>query len=194
MATGSWTAADTTFLQSAGFSPTNVNGNFTVNSTNTSLNANTSSGNFFFQKYPGTYTLVIKLPTGDMLKSVSGNTNPRTVTLPTAAANGNAENVNFELMLDPLPPVCVGGLSVAPVSPVNPGESTTLSVTTCTNVEDPDDGVPPPPFNWDPDTGGNNPPPTISGQTDTPTGSTTTWTAPRCPAPPTFLSPKVVVS
>ena len=194
MATGSWTAADTTFLQSAGFSPTNVNGNFTVNSTNTSLNANTSSGNFFFQKYPGTYTLVIKLPTGYMLKSVSGNTNPRTVTLPTAAANGNAENVNFELMLDPLPPVCVGGLSVAPVSPVNPGESTTLSVTTCTNVEDPDDGVPPPPFNWDPDTGGNNPPPTISGQTDTPTGSTTTWTAPSCPASQTIYSPQVVVA
>nr|HMS23137.1 hypothetical protein [Candidatus Levybacteria bacterium] len=97
VATGNWTAADTTFLQSAGFSPTNVNGNFSVNNTNTSLSANTSSGNFFFQKYPGTYTLAIKLPTGYILKSTSGNTNPRNVTLPTTAANGNAENVNFEL-------------------------------------------------------------------------------------------------
>ena len=131
----------------------------------------------------GTNSVILTVPSGYSATTA----NPRNITL------GPDTTVNFGIILIS-PPTCVGGMGVAPVSPVNPGGSTTLSVTTCTNVEDPDNGSPPPPFHWDPDTGGNNPPPTISCQTETPTSSTTIWTAPACPAVQTVYSPRVTVA
>lgn len=95
------------------------------------------------------------------------------------------------------PPICVGGLSANPTT-VNPGGTSTLSVISCTNVENPDDGVPPPPFNWNPNPapppGGTCPGATVGGQTDTSTSSTVTWTAPNCPSSPLSCQPAVTVA
>lgn len=126
----------------------------------------------------GTYDVTVTAPAGYSLTTP----NPVSKTLPP-----NAANVNFGLLVPP--PVCAGGIS-ADSSNVDPGESTTISATSCTDI----DPTPPPPFTWDPDTGGNNPPPTIDGQTDTPTSSTVTWTAPVCPAVLTVYTPAVTVA
>ena len=123
----------------------------------------------------GTYNVTVTAPGGYSLTTP----NPVSKTLPP-----DASNVNFGLLLPP--PLCSGGLTATPGSPINPGSSTTLSVTSCTNFT-------PPPV-WNPDADGNIPPPTISGQTDTPTSSTITWTAPLCPASQIKYKPQVVVS
>lgn len=149
--------------------------------------SNTNSlGNYVFSgKTSGNYTVTLTVPSGYLATTI----NPRSVTIgPSAIANFGIRLVS--------PPACVPpAISLNPASStVNPGASTTLSVTSCTDVENPNNGVPPPPFSWNPDTSGNNPPPTIGGQTDTPTSSTTTWTAPACPLVSSIYTPLVAVS
>lgn len=149
----------------------------------------TANGSYTFSTVPkGNHTLTLasgSIPAG----YASSVTNP--VSLP---LNANT-TYNFPLQAVTPPPACTpGSISLNPAGgTANPGGTVTLSVTSCTNVENPNDGVPPPPFTWNPDTGGNNPPPTVSGQTDTPTSSTTTWTAPACPLAQTTYTPQVTI-
>jgi hypothetical protein len=149
----------------------------------------TANGSYTFSTVPkGNHTLTLasgSIPAG----YASSVTNP--VSLP---LNANT-TYNFPLQAVTPPPACIpGSISLNPAGgTANPGGTVTLSVTSCTNVENPNDGVPPPPFTWNPDTGGNNPPPTVSGQTDTPTSSTTTWTAPACPLAQTTYTPQVTI-
>lgn len=126
----------------------------------------------------GTYAVTLTVPVGYQATTP----NPVSKTLPP-----NAPNVNFGIQLVP-PPACTGGLSALPNN-VNPGGTSTLSVTSCTDINPP----PPGPV-WNPDTGGNNPPPSVGGQTDTPTSSTVTWTAPACPPVTTIYTPQVTVT
>ncbi len=155
----------------------------TVALTGNGSTSTNGSGNYTFSNISaGNYNVTLTLPVGYSATT----TNPRAITL------GPNSTVNFGIVAIP-PPTCTGGMSVNPASPVNPGSSTTLSVTTCNNVENPNDGIPPPPFNWNPDTSGNSPPPTTSGQTDTSTSSTITWIAPACPASQTIYTPRVTV-
>ena len=154
----------------------------TVSVTGQGSQSTTIAGYSFPGLLAGSYTVTVSVPFGYEI------TTPNSV--PTAV--GPSKIVNFGLHLIP-PAACSGGLTANPAA-VNPSGNSTLSVTTCTNVEDPDDGNPPPPFSWDPDTTGNNPPPSTSGQTNTPTSSTITWTAPACPASQKTYTPQVTVS
>lgn len=91
----------------------------------------------------GTNNVTLTVPNG----YEATTTNPRSVTLPPNST------VNFGIRLVP-DPDCPGGLTI--VDPLlNAGESTSASVTSCTDVEDPDNGNPPPPFEWDPPAGTN---------------------------------------
>ena len=140
-----------------------------------------SSGNYTFTNLQNsTYSITFTAPSG----YTSTSTNPRSVTV----NNANRTNINFGI--HQAVPSCVGGLDANPVT-VNPGSTSTLSVTSCSNVP----AAPPSPFAWIPDNppGANNPAPTVSGQTDTSTSSTTTWTAPACPASTTIYNPQVTV-
>jgi len=91
----------------------------------------------------GTNNVILTVPLG----YEATTTNPRSVTL------GPDSTVNFGIRLVP-DPDCPGGISVSNPS-VSAGGTSTLSVTSCTDVEDPDDGNPPPPFDWDPPVGTN---------------------------------------
>lgn len=145
-----------------------------------------SSGSYTFTSLVnGTYSVVFTVPTG----YIGTSTNPRSVNV----SGSNVNNINFGIFASV--PACVpGSIALNPSGgTANPGGNVTLSVTACTNVENPNDGTPPPPFNWNPDTGGNSPAPTTSGQTDTPTSSTITWTAPSCPSSQTTYTPRVTV-
>lgn len=143
-----------------------------------------SSGYQFYSVPAGSYNITLTVPAD--YRMTTSNPFPATV-------GPDVWNAHFGIQLVP-PPVCVPAAVSPGSSTVNPGASTTLTVTSCTNVENPDDSVFPPPFSWDPDTGGNSPAPTIGGQTDTPTSSTTTWTAPSCPASTTVYTPQVTVA
>lgn len=91
-------------------------------------------------------------------------------------------------------PSCVGGLSANP-NLVQPGGTSILTVTNCTNVPTPT----PSPFTWDPDTGGHNPPPIIGTPTivppppANPTESRIPWTAPTCQPTQIVYTPRVTV-
>lgn len=150
---------------------------------NTTMNA--TAGEFAFTGLNmGTYSLTGVAPTGYEITS----TNPRTVTI------GPDYYVAYGLKAAALPACVPGSISLNPSGgTADPGTSKTLSVTSCTNVENPNDGSPPPPFSWNPDTNGNSPAPTTSGQTDTPTSSTVTWTAPNCPTSTNIYAPRVTV-
>ncbi len=142
----------------------------------------------FLSNSAGSYNITLTLPAGYSMGTAGGNTNPRAVSL-----GPDASGVNFGIRQS-VPACTPGSITLNPPGgSANPGGTVTLSVTSCTNVENPDDSLPPPPFTWNPDTGGNNPPPTVSGQTDTSTSSTTTWTAPACPASQTTYTPRVTV-
>lgn len=123
----------------------------------------------------GTYSVTLTVPSGYQATTA----NPRSVTL------GPNSVVNFGIQLVP-PPACTGGMSSTSLN-VQPGGTATLSVTSCTN-----ENYPPGPV-WNPDTNNHNPPPTVSGQTDTPTSSTVTWTAPNCPGAENTYVPQVTV-
>ncbi|MDO8269269.1 MAG: SdrD B-like domain-containing protein [Candidatus Levybacteria bacterium] len=130
----------------------------------------------------GSYTVTLTVPSGYIL------TNPPAGK--STVLNNSSPTINFGIRQNL--PVCTGGLSAIPAF-VSPGGTSTLSVTSCTDVENPNNGVPPPPFSWNPDINGNNPPPTLGVQTDTPTSSTTNWTAPNCPSTLTTYRPQVTV-
>lgn len=148
-----------------------------VNNTTT----NTNGGYSFTGLQAATYQINLSVPSGYSTTS----TNPRSVIV-----GPNQTSINFALSASA--PSCTGGLLINPGS-VNPGGTATLSVSTCTNVENPDNGSPPPPFAWNPDTNGNTPPPTLGTPNNTPTSSTVVWTAPACPTVQTTYSPQVVV-
>lgn len=153
------------------------NGHFGVTVSNGGSNAvsNGVGGYTISNVIAGTYNVSATIPSGYSVTT----SNPQSKILPP-----NAANVNFGLLLPP--PACSGGVNINPISPVNPGASTTLSTTSCTNFT--------PPPTWNPDTNGINPAPTVSGQTDTPTSSTVTWTAPSCPDSQKVYAPQVTVS
>lgn len=162
---------------------TSAGGSFVLSLGNQTQNA--SSGQFAYTGlYSGTYSITGNAPSG---YSITGS-NPKTRTI------GPDATAWFGLRSNP-PPACVpGSISLNPSGgTADPGTSKTLSVTSCTNVENPDNGSPPPPFSWNPDTNGNSPAPTTSGQTDTPTSSTVTWTAPNCPTSTNIYTPRVTV-
>jgi len=143
-------------------------------------------GNYTFNSVgAGNFNVTLTVPVGYSATTV----NPRAITL------GPNATVNFGIRLTPAPACVPGSISLNPSGgTADPGGNVTVSVTSCTNVENPDNGSPPPPFSWNPDTSGNNPPPTISGQTNTPTSSTTVWTAPTCPVVATTYTPRVTVA
>lgn len=147
------------------------------------------SGNYSRTLLPaGTNNVTLNVPIGFEVTTPPAT---RSITL------GPSTVVNYGIRAVP-PPVCVpGAISLNPSGgTANPGASVTLSVTSCTDVEDPDNNIAPPPFSWNPDTGGANPPPTLGTPNNTPTSSTVTWTAPVCPTniPSTTYTPQVIVA
>lgn len=104
-----------------------------------------TNGRFTFSSVlPNTYTISIIPP----LSYAATTTNPKSLSVVSNTTS------NFGLKVNPAPE-CPGGLTANP-STLSPGGNSTLSVTSCTDVENPDDGNPPPPFDWDPPNG--NPP------------------------------------
>jgi hypothetical protein len=147
------------------------------------------SGNYIFNDIRSrSYTFTLTLPAGYSISP--GSTNPLILT-----PVNNQNNINFGIKQSPSPACVPPSISLnPPSSTVNPGASTTLSVTSCTDVENPNDGVPPPPFTWTPDTSGTCPTAAVSVSTDTASSSTVSWTAPNCPASSLTCTPQVTVS
>ncbi|MDO8269559.1 MAG: hypothetical protein Q7T54_02710, partial [Candidatus Levybacteria bacterium] len=81
----------------------------------------------------GTNNVTLTVPVG----YVATTTNPRSVTV-----GPDANSIDFGIQLTP-PPACPGEISVLD-STLDPGSSTTASVTSCTGIEDP------PTVDWDP--------------------------------------------
>ncbi len=147
-----------------------------------------SGGNYSVSNMQsGTYQIYLapgNVPAGYSVTS----TNPVSRVL----SGGATSIVNFGIRLPA--PSCSGGLTADPTT-VQPGGTSMLSVTNCTNVPTPT----PSPFTWNPDPGGHNPPPTVGTPTviptppANPTEGRIPWTAPTCqPTQITYL-PQVIV-
>jgi hypothetical protein len=128
----------------------------------------TATGRYTFSTVPiGNHTLTLSVPAG----YVTSVTNP--VILPMIADT----TYNFPLTIAPTPPICVpGSISQAPSGTVDPGESVTLSVTSCGGIPTPTPTPPP----------GSTPTPTPTtgaGPTPTPTSPPFDWNPPTGPTP-----------
>jgi len=166
----------------------------------TTTNSNSQGSYAFSNLNPGTYYLTLTAPSG----YVATGLNPRPVVL--VSSDMNSADLGIQPVLPTVtptpttaPPSCSTGVT-ATQSTVNPGQSITLTAQTCTNVENPDDGNPPPPYRWDPTTPGDPSGPgqctasTIVVTSSTSTRSTATWTAPSCPTIQITCRPRVTVN
>ncbi len=105
-----------------------------------------SGGYSFTTLAAGTYNVTLSVPSGYQATT----TNPRN-----NIVLGPSTTVNFGIQ--PIPtPQCSGGAQSSPGT-VNPGASASVSVSGCTDNEDPDDGTDPPPVEWEPPSGPPSP-------------------------------------
>lgn len=109
----------------------------------------------------GSYNISLNVPSTYVCTSPTC-TNPR------VGVNASSNpTVNFALRTV-LPPTCSDDLDAVPAS-VQPGDDSNLDITGCTNVENPNDNIAPPPFDWDPpqdDNPGDEGSPQCSDTTD----------------------------